>query len=196
MHKIIPKDAVLVPDNAKRVFKGIVYDVYHWPQKRFDGSEATFEMLKRWDTLVTIGVVDSKVLVIEETQPHNNTKMSFPGGRLDPEDTSILEACQREMLEETGYEFNSWRLVDVQQPFAKVEWFIHIYLATDVTKQSAPQHDPGEKITVTHESFESLKKLVETKVGYLGEARDMFDDLNSLEDLLQLPTFKGQEVDR
>ncbi len=36
-----------IPPNAKRVFKGIIFDVYQWQQKMFDGSKETFEMLKR-----------------------------------------------------------------------------------------------------------------------------------------------------
>jgi len=33
MKKTIPADAVLVPDDAKRVFNGMIFDVYQWPQK-------------------------------------------------------------------------------------------------------------------------------------------------------------------
>jgi len=35
---------------AQRVFKGIIFDVYQWKQKMFDGSQGIFEMLKRPDT--------------------------------------------------------------------------------------------------------------------------------------------------
>lgn len=33
MRTVIPRNAKLVPPEAKRVFKGIIYDVYHWQQK-------------------------------------------------------------------------------------------------------------------------------------------------------------------
>lgn len=52
MKKVIPDNAVLVPDAAQHVFEGMIFDVYQWPQKLFDGSEHTFEMLKRPDTVV------------------------------------------------------------------------------------------------------------------------------------------------
>ncbi|HTE58026.1 MAG TPA: NUDIX domain-containing protein [Verrucomicrobiae bacterium] len=196
MRKVVPKDAVLVPDQAERVFHGVIYDVYHWQQKLFDDSDTTFEMIKRVDTIVVIGVTGDKILVIDEEQPHAGSGVSFPGGRVDPDDASILEASQREMQEETGYEFSQWRLIDVRQPFVKIEWFIHVYMATDVRKRSTPQQDGGEKITIRQESFESLKKLIDDKVGSMGEARDLFDNLKSLDDLLALPEFQGQEVDR
>ena len=68
MKKVIPSDAVLVPNQAERVFKGMIFDVYQWPQKFFDGTEGTFEMLKRPDTVSVICVVDDKILVIDDEQ--------------------------------------------------------------------------------------------------------------------------------
>jgi ADP-ribose pyrophosphatase len=197
MRKVIPEDAVLIPDNADRVFLGIIYDTYHWQQELFDGSETTFEMLKRPDTLVTIGVDDDQVVFIEEEQPHAGKRLNFAGGRIDSEDTSLVEAAQREMREETGYEFNRWRLVDVIQPYLKIEWFIHIFLASDVKSTAEPAKDAGERIVVRRESFDTTRRLCLDGVGYLGhEARKLFERTQNLDELLSLPEFSGQEVDR
>src|SRR5664279_401756 len=119
MKKLIPEDSVLVPDQAERVFQGKIFDVYQWPQKLFDGSEYTFEMLKRVDTVSVICVVDGKLLVIDDEQPHLGSRQSFPGGRVDNEDETIEAAAQREILEETGYSFKHWRLIKVSQPYRK-----------------------------------------------------------------------------
>lgn len=54
VQKIVPTDAILIPDSARRVFKGIIYDVYHWQQELHDGSATTFEMLRRTDTMSAI----------------------------------------------------------------------------------------------------------------------------------------------
>jgi 8-oxo-dGTP pyrophosphatase MutT (NUDIX family) len=196
MKKVIPEDAVLVPDTATKAFEGMIFDVYQWPQKLFDGSEHTFEMLKRTDTVTAICVVDGKILVIDDEQPHLGSRKSFPGGRVDPEDASPLAAAQREVQEETGYEFQSWRLIKAWQPFRKVEWFVHLYLAWDVSGQVSPKLDPGEKIEVDGLSFDELKTLVMNDTDYLGESRDIFGQANSLQDLLELPEFVGKEVDR
>lgn len=110
MKKTVPADAVLIPAKAVRIFEGVIYDVYQWQQELFDGSKATFEMLRRPDAITAICVVDGKILVINEEQPHRGKKVSFPGGRREPgEETS--RAAQREVLEETGYNFKNWRLV-------------------------------------------------------------------------------------
>lgn len=196
MRKIIPKDAVLVPDSAKCVFNGIIYDVYQWDQPSFDDSTLAFEMIKRPDTVTAICVTDDGILVLDEEQPHRGSKATFPGGRVDDADESPLAAAKREVKEETGYEFAKWRLVSVYQPQLKLEWFVHIYLAWEVTSKSGAHQDPGEKIDVQVKSFDEVKNMAGRRVGYLGESRDLLENLDSISDLLQLPEFQGQEVDR
>jgi ADP-ribose pyrophosphatase len=196
MKKVIPSDAVLIPDSAERVFEGMIFNVYQWQQQLFDGSEYTFEMLKRTDTVSVICIADDKILVIDDEQPHLGSRKSFPGGRVDPGDATIEDAAKREVLEETGYAFDNWRLIKVHQPYRKVEWFVHVLLAWDVTYKQAPKLDAGEKITLEPVTLEDLKRLIADRTGYLGESVDIFEGITRLEDLIQLPAFTGQEVDR
>lgn len=196
MKKPIPADAVLVPDEAKRAFTGSIFDVYQWEQTLFDGSTHTFEMLKRTDTVSVICVVDDKLLVIDDEQPHLGIRRSFPGGRVDSTDGTVEAAAQREILEETGYSFANWRLIKVSQPYRKIEWFVYVFLATEVTGKQEPALDPGEKITVHHASFDELKDMIAQDQGYLGESRDIFDSVTNLDELSVLPAFDGPIVDR
>ncbi len=196
MKKIVPADAVLIPPQAQRVFKGVIYDVYHWQQPLFDGSDATFEMLRRPDTTSVIGVVDGRILVINDEQPHRGARLTFPGGRVEPTDESILAAAQRETLEETGYQFAHWRLIHAWQPHTKIEQFIHLFIAWDGTKAAEPQLDAGEKITVEPLSLAALKEKVLHKEGYLGETRDILEGVENIAGLLALPEFAGQEIDQ
>ena len=54
-----------LPKNSKLVFKGDMFDTYQWPQKMFDGSTRTFEMLKRADTVHLIATTeDNKIIEI------------------------------------------------------------------------------------------------------------------------------------
>lgn len=196
MNKIITRDSVLVPDQAELVFKGYIFDVYQWPEQLFDGASHTFEMLKRPDTAVAICVVDDQILVINDEQPHFGSRKGFPGGRVDAADASVETAAQREIHEETGYSFKQWRLVSVVQPHNKIEWFVHVFLAWDVVSHDQPHLDPGEKITTESYSLADLKRLVLNKSGYLGNAQNLLREVDSVEQLLALPSFEGKSVDR
>ena len=196
MRKIIPDDAVLVPDGAELKFKGMIFDVYQWPQKLFDGSEHTFEMLKRTDTVNALCVVEDRVVVLNDEQPHLGKRLSFPGGRVDDSDESQLSAVQREVREETGYSFKKWRLVWVWQPYRKIEWFNYIFIAWDINGQDKPHLDPGEKIELKQLSFEEVKDLSLKQEGYIGNVWPLLEHLNDLDDLLALPEFQGREVER
>lgn len=191
----MPKNAVLIPEEAKKVFEGQIFDVYQWPQTMFDGSSYTFEMLKRPDTVIVISLVGDDILVLKEQQPHSGLSLSFPGGRVDKTDEDVVSAARREILEETGYEFSNWRLVKVVQPHKKIEWFIYYYLAWDADKQTEPKLDAGEKIVVQKLAFEEVKKQVLNKAGYLAEAHGIFENLETIDQLLNLPEFEGREVD-
>jgi ADP-ribose pyrophosphatase len=196
MKKLIPEECVLVPDNAECLFKGMIFDIYQWPQKMFDGSEHTFEMLKRTDTVTIIGLTENKVILVDDEQPHLGKRKSFPGGRVDDTDDTILDAAKREMLEETGYSFNSWRLVEVRQPYRKIEWFVYVFVAYEQLDKQEPDLDAGEKIDVSYLDFDDLKTLINNDIGYLGESRGLLQQINNLKELKDLPEFRGQSVDR
>ena len=192
MKKVVPKNTVLIPPQAERVFKGQIFDVYQWPQKMFNGSEATFEMLKRPDTVTVIPIVGDKIVTLDEEQPHTGLRLSFPGGRVDETDPDPLEAARREVKEETGYEFDNWKLVNVTQPHSKLEWFLFFYLAWDGKKTAEPHLDVGEKINLKELTFDEAKNFVVTKSGYLGESMDVFEKANKLEYLIYLQSYSGQ----
>jgi len=193
--KLVPHDAILIPDNAKRVFQGKIYDVYQWPQPLFDGSVATFEMLKHPDTVITIGVVDDKIIVLEDDQPHRGPYRSFPGGRVDAGE-DILAAAQRETREESGYSFAHWKLLDIQQPQVKIEWFVYVFIAWGVTDRGTPHVDAGEKISVHLETYDAARSMAHARDSYVGESRHLFDASPTLHDLMQLPDYGGREIDR
>lgn len=196
MKKIIPNNAVLLPDQAERVFQGVIYDVYQWQQPLYDGTKKTFEMLKRADTVGAVCIVNDRIIILEDEQPLKGVRLSHPTGRVEPSDLSLLSAAQREVREETGYTFTQWRLILVTQPFSKIEWFVHLYVAWDVMGKGDQILDGGEKIIAKELPFSEVKELSLQSQGYLGEVRHIFEQIESIEGLRKWPEFTGKEVDR
>ncbi|MDO8593210.1 MAG: NUDIX hydrolase [bacterium] len=150
-----------LPKNAKPVFKGEIFEVWQWPQKMFDGSVATFEMLKRPDTAQVIPVVGDKILVLNEQQPNQpRTFLGLAGGRLEPGETP-LNAAKRELLEETGYVARDWKLRQAINPVGKMIWTVYTYIARDCLYWQPQKLDAGEKITSKLISYDEFLQLAD-----------------------------------
>ncbi len=188
MRTIIPKNAKLIPEDASRVFKGEIFDVYQWQQEMFDGSFGTFEMLKRSDTVKVIAIKNGKVVICEEQQPHTKVFFDVPSGRHDVEGETELDAAKRELLEETGMTFAKWKLIAIEQPHTKIDWFVYIFLASDFIDQTEQKLDAGEKITVHLKSFEEAVELAtDPRNRYI--PIDILDKAGSIDSLLNLPEY-------
>ena len=97
-----PNSRRRIPDTAKRVFKGKLFDIYQWPQIMFDGSTATYEGLKRTDTVNIFPVTkEGKIILGKQDQPGVKTFIGGFGGRME-EGEDPIQAAKRELLEETG----------------------------------------------------------------------------------------------
>lgn len=149
------------PKKAKRVFKGEIFEVWQWPQKMYDGSKETFEMLKRPDTSQVIPVIDDKILILIQKQPDSSKAFySLAGGRREKKETA-LNSAKREMLEETGYVARDWQLFKKVSPSGKIVWTIYTYIARDCIYWQPPRLDAGEKITTKLISFDEFLALAD-----------------------------------
>jgi ADP-ribose pyrophosphatase len=177
----LPPNARLVPQQASRVFKGEIFDVYQWQQEMFDGSFETFEMIKRPDTVKIIAIDDGKIIALDEEQPEDDVRThTLPGGRVDPTDTSVLEAAKRELLEETGLEFKDWYLLQITQRIPKIEWFWYTFVAQNKVAEHPTKLDAGERIAVKHVSYEELKSDYGEALGLV----EAFNNCDTLEEFL------------
>jgi ribonuclease HI/8-oxo-dGTP pyrophosphatase MutT (NUDIX family) len=184
MRDYIPPNSILIPKNAKRVFTGVIYDVYQWKQRLFDGNYTTFEMLKRPDTIQVLAIKDNKAIVVNEEQPGIKPYLGLPGGRHDKVTENELQAAKRELLEETGLSFKQWKLLSATQPHSKMDWFIYTFLAYDFDRQTKSTLDPGERIQVKSLSLNELKQL-QQKDKTIHIPKEIFDNINSFDELIK-----------
>lgn len=146
-----------IPDNAIKVFDGIIFDVYHWEQEMFDGSFSTFEALRKNSTVTIVATVGDKIIINDEEQPARGVFKALPGGQIDG-DAAPLEEAKRELAEETGYTTEDWQEWLVSDPLehAKIEWDNYFFIARNCEKTQDQQLDSGEKITTSLVTFEEF----------------------------------------
>ncbi len=154
-----PPSSQPLPDHAECVFKGQIFDVYQWQQEMYDGSTATFEKLKRADTVIVFPVLDNgNILLTKQEQPGKRPFIGAPGGRVDPGE-EVFEAAKRELLEETGCVADEFELYNSTQPVSKIEWAVYVFIAKGVKKVADLNLDPGEKIELVEYSFKEFLKV-------------------------------------
>lgn len=151
-----------IPESAKRVFQGIIFDVYQWQQTMFDGTESTFERLKRPSTLTVIAVQNGSVVMAEEEQPGSAKHLSLFGGRQE-EGEDPLTGAQRELLEESGLTSNDWELYRVYEPVAKMDWEVYVFIARNCQSIAEQKLDSGERIVAKSFSVDEFIDLACTE---------------------------------
>ncbi len=153
-------------------------------------------MLRRQDSTWVICIEDDAVVLTIDEQPHRGAKLTLPGGKVEVADDSTLLAAQRELREETGITCSDWRLVDCVQPNAKMEWFYYTYVAFGDLRKGELLHDPGERITTKRVGFDELVALAASKHGDTQFIAHILSHAVSIDDLRNLPEFKGKQISR
>jgi ADP-ribose pyrophosphatase len=86
-----------------------------------------------WVNVVALTKTQEVVLVEQYRHGIQKTVLELPGGSMEPEDISPLEAAKRELLEESGYTSDNFLATGIISPNpATHNNFIHCYLATNI----------------------------------------------------------------
>lgn len=148
-----------IPEKAKKVFEGVIFDVYQWEQELFDGSTTMFEKVARPDTVEVFPILDDgRILLLEDSQPGRDTVLTTPGGRVDAGETPE-EATARELLEEGGLEAEVLVPFYDFSPEEKIDWKLYFFIGRGCKKVSDTTPDAGERIIPRPVSFEKLIEL-------------------------------------
>ncbi|OHA16100.1 MAG: hypothetical protein A3H57_02070 [Candidatus Taylorbacteria bacterium RIFCSPLOWO2_02_FULL_43_11] len=160
----LPPNTKRYSEKAKRVFKGVRFDIYQWEQEQFDGSKAIYEIAKRDDTVIIIPVIDDDVVMVREKQPHWGQEALVPvAGMVEPEE-NLKEAAKRELLEETGMMFDNFDLVYIEPVIPAVEWTAYTFIASGYQKTTDKKLDAGEKNEVIKISIDDLINLTRKRI--------------------------------
>ncbi len=151
-----PQSKQPMPPDAKKVFSGVVFDVYQWEQTLFTGEAATFEKLKRADNVTVFGVLDDgNVLLTRQEQSGREPFIGGAGGRVD-EGEDIIAAAKRELLEETGYTASEFVLWDARHPTSKIDFVVYTFIAKGLKKVAEMDLDGGERVELMPVTFDEF----------------------------------------
>ncbi|MEK7610448.1 MAG: NUDIX hydrolase [Patescibacteria group bacterium] len=187
----LPPNTKLHSEKAKLVFRGVRFDTYQWQQKQFDGSVATYEMVKRDDTVIVIPIIGEEIVLVNEQQPHwDKPGITLVAGMVNPNE-DLVTAARRELEEETGLVFDKYSLVHVETSSPAIEWFAYTFIAHGFKGEKEKKLDPGERNEIVKFSLDQIIEMVKKRELFY-RARfieDMIiqDKLGQLKDLIKNP---------
>jgi ADP-ribose pyrophosphatase len=150
-----------IPPHARRVYEGLLFEVFQWEQELFDGSTGTFEAVRRVSSVQVLATTrEGQIILLREEQPYVGSFIAVPGGRVErgrgPEETACCE-----LREELGMEPEALVLWNVETSGSTVDWTGYDFVARRCTPVCTPQHEPGERIEPYLVSFERFLDEVE-----------------------------------
>lgn len=103
------------------------------------------------DAAAIVAVTEDMKIVLKREYKHATceTLIEVPAGMFELDETDGLEVAKRELLEETGYESDSWMYFgDTVESSSKLTNRMHIYLAQNCHKVSDQKLDATEELDV------------------------------------------------
>jgi ADP-ribose pyrophosphatase len=115
------------------------------------------------DWVMAVALTADGKFILERQYRHalGITSIELPGGCMDKTDVSLEAALRRELLEETGYAFETVESLGkvCANPSTNSNW-AHLYLAMGGRLEQQQKLDPNEEIEVCLYTFEALKQLL------------------------------------
>jgi ADP-ribose pyrophosphatase len=127
------------------------------------GREAEFYVLDASDWVNVVATTPDDKIVLVEQYRHGveRATLEIPGGMVDPGDTSPEEAARRELLEETGFAADRWRLIGAVDPNPAIQSNrCYTFLAEGATRVAEPSPDGLEEIRVVLERASDVPVLL------------------------------------
>lgn len=136
------------------------------------GETANRIVITHPGAVAVVPLIDGDIILIEQYRaPVDANVLEIPAGKLDPADTSTVEAAKRELLEETG--FHAGPLTELTAILTTVGFTdekITIYLADDLTSgETKPDGIEERAATIVRMPFTEAVQLV--TAGQINDAK-------------------------
>lgn len=115
------------------------------------------------DWVAAVALTKDGKIIMERQYRHalGMTMYEIPGGCVDPEDQNVQAAIERELLEETGYVFESFEYLGKisANPSTNTN-LMHMFLARGGERKHAQELDENEDIEIHLMSIDEVKALL------------------------------------
>ena len=116
-----------------------------------------------WATIIALTKQQEVVMVRQYRHGAQKVILELPGGAMEPEDESPLQAARRDLLEETGYTSDTFIQIGCLSPNpANQTNLIYSFLALDAEKVGGQHLDETEDIEVVLKPLEELIRMAKS----------------------------------
>jgi ADP-ribose pyrophosphatase len=148
-----------IPAHAKKVYTGIMHDVYNWEQHIHGKHYKTYEAVRKLDTVVVFASVGNKVLLAKEKRIGTPIEIGAFGGIIERGEKP-LHAAKRELLEESGHASKNWKFLAVwEHPNVTIDQRNYFFAAADCKKVDEPRLEDGEFIKPLTMGFDRMVSM-------------------------------------
>ena len=114
-----------------------------------------------WAAAVPVTEDGKIVMVRQYRHALGETGIELPGGCVDDTDNNLQDAMARELSEETGYSFSSYKYLGrISANPSSNNNLLHMYLATGGKKVAEQKLDENEEIEVMLLTIDEVKQLL------------------------------------
>lgn len=138
-------------------------DIFIDRVRKPSGRETNRLIINYPETVAIVPIINNKIVLVKQFRyPIQKEVFELPSGKIDQGETPI-EACKRELLEETGYEAESVENFCNFYPAAGISTeYCHFFIATDLVKSDIPV-DPDEITEVVEIDYQKLLEKYSNK---------------------------------
>ena len=158
----IPKPWKVI--HTKTVYENKVMKLKeHESVSKETGNKVVFSVIEcpAWVNIIALTKKREVVLIRQYRAGSGEVGLEIPGGMMDPEDGSPIDAAQRELLEETGFSGTNWIQIGKIRPNpAFLDNFCYTYLVEEVEKTAEPSLDSSEELSVECRPLDSIPGLI------------------------------------